>query len=262
MQMHGSPAEAGAVQQAVNSNIGLACVEAGGGGSGQAGNRAGPGHGGLPGRAGPAGETTPPLPALCHRSPAEPHRRRSSASDSRRRRTWLRVAAASASGWGAAPADDVTALRPRRARGFPGEGAGSRERATPVLASGARCRSACPGAACPRPRPPRAPVARPRAAAVSCALAGVTGETPENGAAEERVVPQGFGGRHPEQQGTVARSGLRPRPAAPETRTFSGVRKPLPGRREPCVPSWNPGCAEHWTHGAPLGAESVRTRAA
>ena len=65
------------MQQAVNSNIGLACVEAGDGGSGQAGNRAGRGNGGgVPGRAGPAGETPPTLPALCHRSPAEPHRLR------------------------------------------------------------------------------------------------------------------------------------------------------------------------------------------
>lgn len=39
---------------------------------------------------------------------------------------------------------------------------------------------------------------------------------------------------------------LDPGLGAPETGTFSGVRKPLPGRREPCVPSWNPGCAEHW----------------
>lgn len=45
------------MQQAINSNIGLACVEAGDGGSGQAGNKAGRGHGGgcrdvqgLPGR--------------------------------------------------------------------------------------------------------------------------------------------------------------------------------------------------------------------
>lgn len=52
---------------------------------------------------------------------------------------------------------------------------------------------------------------------------------------------------------------LDPGLAAPETGTFSGVRKPLPGRREPCVLSWNPGCAEHWTHGASLGAGSVRT---
>lgn len=130
------------MQQAVNSNIGLACVEAGGGGSGQAGNRAGPGQGGLPGRAGPAGETPPHYPRFATVASAGPHRRRSSASDP----------GGAARGF-ASPRlpPPAGARRPLTSRhsaparaGFPGEGRGPRERATPVLASGARSRSASP----------------------------------------------------------------------------------------------------------------------
>lgn len=54
------------MQQAINSNIGLACVEAGDGGSGQAGNKAGRGHGGGAGTCracrGDAPHTTRALP--------------------------------------------------------------------------------------------------------------------------------------------------------------------------------------------------------
>ena len=77
---------------------------------------------GLPGRAGPARETPPTLPALCHRGPAEPHRRRSSPSDSWRRRTWLRVAAAALPPAGARRPPMTSWRPPPDARG------GSRER--------------------------------------------------------------------------------------------------------------------------------------
>ena len=50
------------MRRAVNRNNGLACVEAGGGGSGQAGNRAGRGHVGCRDVQGPPGRRPPHYP--------------------------------------------------------------------------------------------------------------------------------------------------------------------------------------------------------